>query len=1412
MDSPSPHTIFLNGCIGPFPSSPASSGWDQGNESARIAISGEDSMTPSYRLVVRRIAPLTFLAFLLALLFALAPDASAQRPLHPKELQAREAQREREHKDEPLRREQWFYEQRMLPDGRVPANLRLDALRRMQDMMEAEGKLLRRRDAQGNVISEEFLIPPSTTQWTPIGPRPATTGSTVGNVSGRIGAIAVHPTNANTVFLGGAQGGIWRSLDGGQTWVPISDSQPSLAIGAIAINPTNPNIVYVGTGEQTFSVSSYYGAGILKSTNALDPDPGNISWTQLGANVFAGPFGSGLGGSFISSLAINPANSNLILAGVQINTGTNPPPNGPPTPGVYCSGDGGNTWSLITSASGAVATEAVFATSSVAYAALGRIQGDPENGIYKSTNANGACSAITFARLESPGTTGLPAQTSMGRIEIAIAPSTPTSIYASVANASDTSSSLLGFFVSSDAGVTWAQSAATPDFCFPQCWYDQVIKVHPNNANVVYAGGSAVPNFFMRSINAGQDWVPFLAGTNGVRLHVDQHAIAFGPGTGTATKIYVGNDGGAWSSDVTNPITTPLNWTNLNADLQLTQFYPGHSIHPSDDQLGFGGTQDNNTQRYTGSLIWQTVTCGDGGWTAIDPLVPTTVYATCQNVDIRKSTNSGIAGSFIISADNGISLSDTVSFIPPFVIDPTTPQRLYFGTTRIWQTVDGAANWSAFPASLAGSCSSIRALTALAVAPTNSSVLYAGHCSGRVFVSTNLGPGTGTFSDVSTGLPSRSVTQIVVDPNEASGLTAYVTYSGFNFGGDNLGHVFKTINGGASWTPISGDLPNVPANDLVVDPDVPNTLYLATDVGVFRTTDGGIIWSTLSVGLPRVAVLSLKLARASRVLRAATHGRGVWDFQLDPAALPSLRVISISPLSATAGGASFTLTVNGAGFLLTTQVRWNASTTGVSGTSCPTATQCTATIAASLIAVGGTAQISVANGATTSNSLVFVIAGLAPTITNVNGQSPLNLTAGSGNTAITVVGTNFSSNAVLNWNLAATGITTGTVTGSTQIAGTISSSLLAFGGVNIITVVNPPPGGGISTNFVTVNVSAPAPANDNFANATVVSSNNFSNTVDNSAATIEGNDPSPPTSCAQGGTGSNLRAKSVWYGFTANGSGTVTVDTIGSNYDTILQVITGNPPGTPVACSDDIVLGSNLQSTVTFTAVSGTTYNFMISAFQDPTAPPWLANGGKTVFNLSASLTAPPYTLATPTGQQTVNAGQSAQYQINVTPQAGGFPSAITFSCTGLPTLSSCSFNPASVTPNANPASTTLTISTTARSAVPPAPQSPSRPWPLAAPWLLWFVAFALLCATFVASRRFGIASRLPRRWRLATTVLPLVLLVLLLVLTVSGCGGGDGGGGGGGGGGTPAGTYTVTVTGTSGANVQSTTVSLRVN
>ncbi|PYU10442.1 MAG: hypothetical protein DMG29_17485, partial [Acidobacteria bacterium] len=636
---------------------------------------------------------------------------------------------------------------------------------------------------------------------------------------------------------------------------------------------------------------------------------------------------------------------------------------------------------------------------------------------------------------------------------------------------------------------------------------------------------------------------------------------------------------------------------------------------------------------------------------------------------------------------------------------------------------------------------------------------------------------------------------------------AYVTFSGFTFGTDTQGHVFKTINGGTVWTDISiapfstTPLPNTPVNDIAIDPDDPThrTLYVATDVGVFQTTDGGVTWTTLSTGLPRVAVLSLKLRRESRTLRAATHGRGVWDLKLpNLAGTPSFNLSSIQPSTAAAGSAGFTLTLNGNGFTANSIVRWTigTSTTTVTPTPPVNANQLTANITATLVGAAAAVQVTVSDPgqANPTNSLVFSVTGPAPTINPP--LNPATATAGSGDTPLTLNGTNFISGSKVNWN--GSPLPTTTVVSATQVTTTIPQALLAFGGVNTVTVVNPAPGGGPS-NGADFTVNSLPPANDNFTNATALTSGSFSSTVDSFGATIEGTDPVP--TCAPGSA--NPPIKTVWYRFIAGGNGSVTADTIGSSYDTILTVWTGSPGNfTNVACNDDIDLGFNIQSRVIFNVTSGTTYFLMVSAFGSPPDPRSVGLGGKTVFNLTTSVpVGGDFAVRSPTAAQTVNAGQSATYTISIAAQGGTFSGAVMLSCSsGLPAQSSCAFNPASVTPGSTSANSTLTINTTARSVVPLAPSS--RPWPRPVlwPWLT-LAAVGVIVAALRAYKS--------QRQRLAVS-LPVALLFLILLLKVAGCGGG--GGGTPPPNGTPAGTYTVTVTGTSGTTTHNTTVMLNVN
>jgi len=355
-------------------------------------------------------------------------------------------------------------------------------------------------------------------------------------------ALAIDPRDNNTVYLGAVEGGVWKTTDGGATWKPIADDQPSLAIGSIALDPKFPDTVYVGTGEENFCYDCYYGAGILKSTN------GGASWMPI-----QGPFLH----LSIGSLAISPTDSQVILG-----TAGN---------GIYRSPDGGATWTRVLTGTG---TSVVFhpTDGNTAYAGLGNISGSSTNGVYKSTDGG-----QTWNSIPGSGANALPT-TNFGRVTIALAPSTPTTLYAAVHDSK--SDGLLDIYKSTDGGATWNATNA-PDICsgIQQCWYDMVISVHPKNPNVVYAGGSLT---IIRTMDGGATWsrLPYdgvaFTGPNGVGMHTDQHAFVF---TADASKLYIANDGGVYSTtDVTN---SQVNWTELNDTLAITEFYPGLSIHPS---------------------------------------------------------------------------------------------------------------------------------------------------------------------------------------------------------------------------------------------------------------------------------------------------------------------------------------------------------------------------------------------------------------------------------------------------------------------------------------------------------------------------------------------------------------------------------------------------------------------------------------------------------------------------------------------------------------------------------------------------------------------------------------------------------------------------------------------------------------
>jgi photosystem II stability/assembly factor-like uncharacterized protein len=662
--------------------------------------------------------------------------------------------------------------------------------------------------------------------------------------AGRVSALAVDPRNRDVVYLGGAAGGVWKTVDGGQNWLPLTDDQPSIAIGCIALDPSNPDIVYAGTGEANNSGDEYFGSGILKSRD------GGATWLHI-----PGPFAElrdpRFGTSAVASIAVDPSDPDIVLAGAYFLTEEQS------FSGVYRSSDGGLTWTLMPVLAGGTPTDIFFSpTGEIVYTALGFGFGSPSNGIYQSFDHGETWRSINGI---PPDT--VPSGMGVGRIALALDGTDPRTetLYAAVPGSARTAG-LLGIYKTADGGDHWDR-LAPPNLCTGQCWYSNVLRIHPRNNNVLVYGGL----YFWVSLDGGFSWIfPFSLS------HVDFHTFAF---TNEATpRVYIGHDAGVLSNDDIEHFPVGP-FVQLNDTLAITQFYPGLSIDPLNTQVGFGGAQDTGAQKYTGSLTWRYLTCGDGGETAIDFETPTNVYLSCQRIAVRKSTDGGET---FASAVVGIDMSDRVQFIAPLVMDPSNARRLYFGTFRVYRTDNGAQDWMPISPEL-----TTGSLTTIGVAPSDPNFVYAGMVGG-VAVSQNALDPDPSWDGSGAGLPTaRMVNQVAISSTDPQ--VAFAAVGGFSgFLGDDLGHVFQTLDGGSTWVDISGNLPNIPVNDIVVDPDRDGTLYIGTDVGVYVSLNGGEAWFPFGSDLPNGPVLSLKL-HASGILRAATHGRSVWDLDLGSA-------------------------------------------------------------------------------------------------------------------------------------------------------------------------------------------------------------------------------------------------------------------------------------------------------------------------------------------------------------------------------------------------------------------------------------------------------------------------------------------------------------------------------------------------
>jgi photosystem II stability/assembly factor-like uncharacterized protein len=736
-----------------------------------------------------------------------------------------------------------FWLERAWPAGSIPTEAREHAL--------AEIRI--RHSLTANALSAQIAEPGLV--WQPVGPQPIV--DYLGQViSGHIEAIAVDPRNSNVVYAGASGGGVWKTFDGGSTWAPLTDDQAALDISAITLDPAHPDTVYAATGFY------YQTPGLLRS---LD---GGRSWTSL---PIPDTFPASRRTAPIGSIAVSPANSNIVLAALGYNGNGASYLNG--NAGVYRSVDGGQTWSAALPANSAHKVIFDPQQPTVAYAAVGFTftVSDP-SGIYKSLDSGATWTAV--------GSNTLPIRGSViHKFQLAIAPSRSSTLYAA---ASDRQS-LVGMYKSIDGGQNWTRLANAPSYC-NVCIWSNVIAVHPSNPDIVFVAGN---DTLARSMDGGLTWSAAKANY----IHGDHHAMVFSL---DGSSLYDGNDGGIYkTSDVMAPT---VNWTSLNHNLQVTEYYQGVSAHPRDANISFGGSQDNGLLRYSGGLQWTAEFFCDCFTTLVDPLNPAAVFgAALNNPPILKSTDGGVT---FVGAGDGLG-SNLPSLPRVLAMDSKTQSVLYFGGRNVYQSSNSAKTWSSISPDLTGGTGQI---TSIAIAPSDSNTVYvaasptsigAGGSEITSFQANSLWLSGNALAGAAanwrlrgSGLPNRWISRVVVDPSDAN--TAYVALSGFDTNQPGPsgsppptpGHVFRTSSAGSSWVNISSNLPDIPLSDIVIDPDIPGTIYVASDIGVFRTQSGGLSWILLGTGLPRASVTGLLLHRASRTLRASTYGRGMWDLKL----------------------------------------------------------------------------------------------------------------------------------------------------------------------------------------------------------------------------------------------------------------------------------------------------------------------------------------------------------------------------------------------------------------------------------------------------------------------------------------------------------------------------------------------------
>lgn len=658
------------------------------------------------------------------------------------------------------------------------------------------------------------------------------------NVAGRVNSLVIKPDNENILLAGFSGGGIFKSTNAGINWHPVFDEHLELSIGDIAFDPSNSNVVYAGTGDANMPAYVFNGEGIFKSTNAGE------SWQYLGLNQ----------AGIIAKIIVHPTQPQVIFAATMGNPYVRNNERG-----VYKSTDGGNQWQqmlFVSNQSGASDLVIDPSNPQVLYASFwDRIRNNSESvvfgehaRIYKTTDGGASWTMLGG---------GLPTG-KMGRVGLAISPQNPQKLYALF---TDTLSRVGGIYLTTNGGDTWTPFSisglqnAYSNFG----WYFGKIILQPGDDNQLYLPALQL----WKKTPASGNWVGSSAG------HADVHDLVFS----SNGRKYVGNDGGVYFQDPGN-----IGWTRC-VNLPVTQFYHTN-YNPHQPDKYYAGAQDNGTNVGNAQDInnWQQIFGGDGFRSAFHSDSANIFWVETQNGSIHKTVDGGVNWQI---GQACLNTSDRCNWDTPYILSKHHSEQLYSGTYRVYSNVLGL--WSPISPDLTDGViygDAFHTISCVEESPLVADKLFAGTSDANVW---RREPAA-AWTNISAGLPTRYVTSVQGSPTLPQRI--FVTQSGFR-DDEYIPHIHRSDNNGQVWIDISGDLPQVPVNDLLVLPGhADSILFAATDAGVYFTRNRGISWNRLGQNIPFVPVFDLEENPVKHQLIAATYARGLWTFPLDSLLIP----------------------------------------------------------------------------------------------------------------------------------------------------------------------------------------------------------------------------------------------------------------------------------------------------------------------------------------------------------------------------------------------------------------------------------------------------------------------------------------------------------------------------------------------